>query len=387
MKTTSRSTQINQQQLSALCSRIMERFEEVQECLHIDLQRTNRMWVGKCPIHGGDKSNALNIYHTGETYIGNWKCRTNQCEKHFVGSPIGFIRGVLSHIKYEWTGPGDKTATFGETLDFISNCLNENYQDIDIDFAALEKSQFVKQVAMYNRGNKTTTGLSRTEARANLTIPAPYFLDRGFHPTILDKYDVGLCADPRDINHFNRAVVPLYDERHKIVVAHTSRSIFEKCERCSTWHNPKASCPREEDAYKFAKWKHSYGFKKEEYLYNYWSAKDHIKEHKVAILTESPGNIWRLEEAGLQCGLATLGAGFSEGQKYLLDHTGAMTIIIAMDNDAAGQNCAAEVDKICSNTYNIYNFVPTKNDLGDMTIQEIRDTISLLYLSCVKKWE
>jgi len=388
MKTISHSTQINQQQLNALSIKIMERFEEIQECLHINLQKTNRMWVGPCPIHGGDKGNALNIYHTGESYVGNWKCRTNQCEKSFIGSIIGFIRGTLSHLKYEWSGPGDKTATFQETLDFISRCLNEDYTNIDIDFAALEKSKFIREVALLNRGSrKITNGITRSQFRDSLLIPAKYFINRGFHQDILDKYDVGLCADPKDINHFNRIVVPIYDDKHNYIIADTSRSIYEKCDKCGTWHNPKIFCPREENTYKYAKWKHTYGFKKEEYFYNYWFAKEHIQQNKVAILTESPGNIWRLEEAGIPVGLATFGASFSDGQQHLLSSSGAMTIIIAMDNDDAGQKCAVEVDKACSNTYNIYNFVPTKNDLGDMSVQEIRDTILPLYLSCVKHWK
>jgi hypothetical protein len=222
--------------------------------------------------------------------------------------------------------------------------------------------------------------------RANLIIPAKYFIDRGFNADILDKYDVGFCNDPRDQYNFNRVVVPIYDEAHKFIVGNTSRSIYDKCLICGTWHSPKESCPLPDNAWKFPKWKHSYKFKKEEHLYNYWFAQQHIKNTRVAILTESPGNIWRLEEAGISVGLATLGADFSDGQKFLLNNTGAMSIIIIMDNDEAGLRCSKEIAQVCKNTYKIYTFVPPQNDIGDMTVEEVQNTILPLYQQCVKEW-
>ena len=385
MKMKSHSMQIEQAKLHALSQKIMEHFEQIQQCLNIRLNKTDRMYFGSCPIHGGDKSNALNIYREGDTNIGNWKCRTAQCEKHFVGSIIGFIRGCLSHNKYGWTGPGDQTVGFRDTLDFISACLDEDYNAIEIDFNAMEKAIFVANFKTI-KSRHIKEGETRKNIRKDLKIPATYYIERGYNSDILDKYDVGLCLNPQR-DTFQRITVPIYDDKHKFVIGTTSRSIYDKCNKCGTWHSPVVRCPRPEEGNKYAKWKHSLGFKKEEHLYNYWYALNNIVKTRVAILTESPGNVWRLEEAGIPVGLATYGASFSAGQKQLLNQAGAMTIIVAMDNDEAGQKCAKDLDFSCKSMYHIYNFVPTKNDLGDMTVDEIRQTLSPLYENCIKEWQ
>lgn len=362
----------------------MERFEEIMECLGIDLKKQGKMYVGPCPIHGGDKFNAINIYHTGDDYVGNWKCRTQQCEKHFVGSIIGFIRGVLSHNKYGWTCPEDKTVTFNETLQFISACLDENYDSIDVDFKELERNKFIKHwTTTYKPHIKTN--ITRSIIRQSLQIPSKYFINRGFNLDILDKYDVGLCINPREFT-YNRIVVPIYDEKHRYIIGNTSRSIFEKCQICESWHNPKDKCPQENEIFNYSKWKHSSDFRKEYNLYNYWFAKEHILKTKVAILTESPGNIWKLEECGIPVGLGTYGASFCCGQKQLLNQAGAMTIIVIGDNDKAGQQYNTDIISSCQQLYKIITYVP-KTDIGDMTPEEIYQNITPLYLKCINEWK
>jgi hypothetical protein len=380
---------VDQHRLKVLCEKIMERFDEIMTCLGIELKKQKNMYVGCCPVHGGDKYNALNIYHDGEDYVGNWKCRTQHCEKHFVGSAIGFIRGALSHTKYGWTGEGDQTVSFNETLQFIDNCLHENYASIEIDYTEIEKSQFVKLSSLCgcHKENYEYT-ISRQIIRNGLSIPAKYFIDRGYTAEVLDKYDVGLCENPADLL-YNRIVVPIYNDEYTGVVANTSRSIFEQCKTCNTWHSKKDHCPSQEDLYKCAKWKHSYKFKKENHLYNYWFAKEHIHNSKVAILTESPGNIWRLEEAGIHVGLGTFGANLSDEQMNLLNQSGAMTIIVIGDNDKAGEYYNTDISERCRNIYNVVIISPLHpaNDLGDMTIEQIKQHVLPIYTQCSKLYD
>lgn len=378
------STQTDQQKLSILSTMVMERFDEIMDCLQISLDKQNKMFVGQCPIHQGDRFNALNIYHTGDV-VGNWVCHTQHCEKTFVGSVIGFIRGILSRQK-GWTQPGDKIVSFKDTLLFISSCLNEDYNSIEVNTDSFDKLRFVQQVSLYkkNRQVKQQKNLTtRGTFRQDIVIPAEYFIQRGFSPEILNKYDIGLCTNPRT-DLYNRIVVPLYDDDYTYVIGTTSRSIYNKCESCGSWHNPKYSCPPDNELYKYSKWKHSYGFKKEENFYNYWFAKEHIKKTGVVILTESPGNIWRLEETGIHTGLATYGASLTDKQKCLLNQTGAMGIIIAMDNDEAGLKCMEQINQDCKKTHKIYKFIPLKNDIGDMTVEEISQTLLPLYNGCLK---
>jgi 5S rRNA maturation endonuclease (ribonuclease M5) len=52
-----------------------------------------------------------------------------------------------------------------------------------------------------------------------------------------------------------------------------------------------------------------------------------------------------------------------------------MTLILLTDNDEAGKKAAQQIKNKCQNTYRI--FVPqiSKNDVAEMTSQEINDEI------------
>ena len=107
------------------------------------------------------------------------------------------------------------------------------------------------------------------------------------------------------------------------------------------------------------------------YQINFWFAKKHIKNTGVAILVESPGNVWKLEENGIHNSVGVFGTNLSNQQKLLLDSSGAMSIFTIMDNDEAGQKAADSISKICNRTYNVYNIKITSNDIADMTSDQI----------------
>ena len=90
-----------------------------------------------------------------------------------------------------------------------------------------------------------------------------------------------------------------------------------------------------------------------------------------AILVESPGNVWKLEENGIHNSVGIFGTNLSNQQKLLLDSSGAMSIFTIMDNDEAGQKAADNISKICNRTYNVYNIKITSNDIADMTSDQI----------------
>ena len=120
----------------------------------------------------------------------------------------------------------------------------------------------------------------------------------------------------------------------------------------------------------------NYGiFKSQNHLYNFWFAKQHILESTIVVLVESPGNVWRLEEAGIHNSVALFGAHLTDRQKILLDGSGAMTIITIMDNDDAGKKAAQTISDKCKNTYNVVNINIEKNDIAEMSVEEINNTI------------
>ena len=148
-----------------------------------------------------------------------------------------------------------------------------------------------------------------------------------------------------------RAVVPVYDENGHYVIGCSGRTIYD-------WE---------------PKWRHSKDFPSDSSLYNYWFAKEFIKKTKRVILVESPGNVWRLEEAGVHNSVALYGGNLSTTKQLLLDKLGVCDIIVATDNDEAGREHAEKIISECSRFYNITTLkFDDKNDIADMTVDEIK---------------
>lgn len=373
MKKSSRS--IDQAKLKILCDLICDDIESVLEFLDIEYKHNGKMISMCCPIHGGDNPSAVNLYPEGDTYRGNWKCRTHGCEEHFKSSIIGFIRGILSNRKYDWEKPGDQFVSFQEAIDFITNFTKQDLKNISVSNADRNKQSFTSIVnyvsdIKVNQSKK----IDRNTVVKSLRIPAKYFISRSYNQETLCRYDVGLCDNPKK-EMYNRVVVPIYDNEYQYMIGCSGRSIFEKCEKCSAFHDPNNECPNKDNAWKFSKWKHSSDFKSQNCLYNFWFAKEHILNTGIAIIVESPGNVWRLEESGIHNSVAIFGASLSDRQKVLLDSSGAMSLVVLTDNDDAGRKAAQQIKEKCQNTYRVFIPTITKNDVGEMNNKEIQDEI------------
>jgi 5S rRNA maturation endonuclease (ribonuclease M5) len=366
----------NQAELKLICDNLCDNIETLFETFNLEARLNNKMYTMCCPIHGGDNPSAFNIYHMGDNYRGNWTCRTHGCEKTFKPSIIGFVRALLSIEKYDWhPGEDSKLCPFNEAVEFSLNLLNKNLKDFKVSKVLQEKNRFSQIVEKITNKNETLTkALRREYAIATLKIPAKYYLDRNYSEDILKKYDVGLCDRPgKEMS--GRVVVPIYDNTHQYVVGCSGRSIYSQCEQCSAYHDPNGSCPSESMRWVYSKWRHSKDLKSQNHLYNYWFAKEHIMKTSSAIIVESPGNVWRLEEAGIHNSVGIFGSSLSDRQKIILDGSGAMNIIILADNDDAGKKAAQQIKKKCEKTYNIYIAQITKTDIGEMSVEEIKSEI------------
>lgn len=356
-----KSPSYSQDKIKILSDMVCDNIESLLETLGIDDYKIlDNMIVMSCPIHGGDNASAFNLYYTGDSYRGNWKCRSHKCEDIFKSSVIGFIRGCLSRSECNWEKNGDLMVSFQDALDFASRFTNQDLKSIKVSTKQKEKHSFVNTVRYINSDNQTNKeqspeklGVPRDLVLKNLTIPSPYFLSRNFDKNILIKYDVGECyIEGKEM--FNRAVVPIYDINHKFMVGCSGRSLGQT----------------------LPKWKHSTGFKSENSLYNYWYAKQIIKDSGVVVLVESPGNVWKLEEAGIHNSVGLFGSSLADKQKMLLDISGAMTIITIMDNDEAGHKASEQITKKCHRTYNVKNIkIQNYNDIGEMPMEEIESQI------------
>jgi 5S rRNA maturation endonuclease (ribonuclease M5) len=367
------STLIDQDKMKILCDQLCDRIEDLCEHFNLEYKINSKFISMSCPIHGGDNIGAVNLYHVGDTYRGNWKCRTHNCEKVFMGSIIGFIRGILSHREKQWTKEGDDVCSFKEALTYATTFLNTSLKDIKVSHHSKDKNLFVSNSKIFsNPKTNHSNVINRNSVRKNLKIPSEYFISRGFSRDILNKYDVGDCVTVGKEMQ-NRAVVPIYDMDHQHMIGCSGRSIYDKCDSCSSYHD--GECPNKDNLWKFSKWKHSTGFKSQECLYNYWYAKDFIKDTGQVILVESPGNVWKLEENNIHNSVGLFGAHITDKQKTILDMSGAMEIIVIMDNDDAGEKARQQIHDKCHRIYNIKNIKVSKNDIAELSNEEIEKEI------------
>jgi 5S rRNA maturation endonuclease (ribonuclease M5) len=191
--------------------------------------------------------------------------------------------------------------------------------------------------------------------RSKLKIPSQYYINRGYLPEILDKYDVGLCDD-RSKPFYNRVVIPVYDDDYTCIVGYTARTILDRCNICGYYHLESEKCPQKIEQWRYAKWLKNKDFHKSEYLYNYWFAKDEIKKTGKVILLEGPGDVLKLVQAGIPNVVGLFGTALTDQQKFILDCSGATTILIIGDNDLAGEKSADEIVEKCKKLYKVQKF-------------------------------
>lgn len=368
------------QRILTLSNWAADHAEEILDHFNVDYSRIGKRLSGPCPIHGGDNRQAFNVYPDGYDVRGFWKCRTHHCEDYFKRTFVGCIRGLMSHKKYGWTCKKDKKVSFKEAVDWTCEFLNVKLAEIDIDHEELEKEKFIRTVNIINPAqDKPKNVITSQIVQSRLDIPSKYFLDRGFSADVLKTYDVGDCV--KQGKHMsNRAVVPVYDDEHRYCVGFTGRSILDRCEKCKYWHEPDKTCPDVNKPWELVsctKWRHSKGFRAENFLYNYWFAKDEIYNTKVVILVEGPGDVWRMREAGILNCVAIFGVDLTPAQQLILERSGAMSIIVMMDNDEnnAGQEASERIKKQLERTFKLYFPSFSFNDTGDLNTDAITQDV------------
>lgn len=362
---------LTQDQLYILNNDIVDNMELFVDKLHLDIKKYGKTYIGPCPVHGGDRESAVNLYISGDNYKGNWICNTRGCEREFVATAVGFIRGVLSHIHHNWEFKGDKTVSFQDTLQYCVSILNRDYTTFVVEEEEADKKQFLSLSKITSNVQIKHNTLTREDVmKTGLVIPSPYFIERGWSADVLTRYDVGTCLNPEK-PFYKRAVVPVYDASGITLAGCSGRSIYNECGKCRAYHNPSSACPPAEKRWLYSKWKHSKGFDGENTLYNFHSAKKCIEKSGIVVIVESPGNVWRIEESSICNSVATFGTSLSGGQKRLLDASGALSILVIGDNDAGGDTLIADVKKKCGEQYNILALKPPLGDVGEMSVEQI----------------
>lgn len=355
--------------LVTLSEMLVDKCDSLFEKLEIKLSQCSRMYIGCCPIHDGDNKTAFNFYSEGHTIRGNWCCRSNQCHKIFKPTILGFIRGVLSSRNGWSKGSHENIYPWASTIKWAYDFLGISPSSITVKSGDKENKLFLKTVDILNKKRINTTGYSREDIVKNLKIPATFFVERGFSPELLLKYDVGLCLKSAK-GFMGRAIVPVYDDDGKYMVAFSGRTVNPLCSKCNSYHLEKAKCPEASLAHLYSKWKHTPNINN--YLYNYWNAKKFIKQSKKIILVEGPCDVWKLEELGVRNSVAIFGTDITEQQQLILETSGAFDVIILTDSDHPGRMGAESIESKLKNSYNIKIPEYSKHDPGEFDKEDIK---------------
>ena len=363
----------DQAKLNALTDLTVQNIDKIYNYFDVEPSYKNDILIkSSCFIHGGDNTTALNLYHNADIRV-HYKCRTQQCENVFGSSLISLVRGGLSKTRYKWNIEGDKEASFNETIEFLLSIAKQDFGNIKSHNTTVDgdKLKFSSLINSLTIPESEKTGISIELYRSKVEIPATYYLQRGYSIEILDKYDVGTCTRPKK-SLYHRAVVPIYDPEGENILGFSGRSIHPECLQCKHYHDPDKKC------HFFPKWKHTKGFKKENCLYNYWYAKHYIATTGVIVLVESPGNVWRLEEADIHNSVAIFGTDLSTNQKKIIDASGAFSIVCLLDNDDAGKKGAKKIYEQCAKMYRLYFPKFEQNDIGDIDVDVVTNDIKPL---------
>lgn len=355
--------------LNKLNTLLLNRVDDLLKELRVDVITGRHYYQGRCPLHAGADNPVAFAVNLDK---GQWRCYTKSCNDTFKSTLIGLIRGKLSRDNYGWGAEGDSIVSFSDTLRWTKHFLNiENYNNLDLIIKSAPKVEIAA-----NRFNPLL-GYPRDKVRARLKLPCQYFVKRGFDPRILDMYDVGTCLDPMQL-FYCRTCLPCYDESNERLVGITGRSIFTKCIKCNYYHNTINSCPSTPKEFSRAqRWKHSVGFDRANYLYNLWKEFDYIQERRRVIMVESPGNCLKLISAGVRNVVGIFGTTLTNSQAGLLHRGRVKSIILALDNDAAGNAAMIKIKNQYSNDFNIkvVTLTPPNKDVADFDDKSVRDRI------------
>ncbi len=340
---------MNKQEIKILKEHASSRILELLDTLEMTYFSNNFEIRSVCPIHHGDNC----VAWSWSFYHSSWKCWTRSCHYEWGTDVIGLVKGV-------------KQCSFKEAIDFLSKFVRK-----PISASTGELSG--RAPALILNEKSVTKKIPLCEVISRMKLDDQYYVNRGLSLETIQRYNIGICNN-RQKKFYKRAVIPVLHEDGHHVVGFTARSIFEQCDKCKGYHDPDYQyCPRKPQT--FSKWKHSVGFARNDFLYNYWFSKHHIRKLKTAILVEGPGDCFALEQAGIHNSVGLFGLSISSKQKSLLQKVNAVHVILCMDNDDAGRKASAVLTDKLSHYFKVSTTLLCAKDIGEMEPKAIRSSL------------
>ncbi len=302
---------------------------KVLSALQIEFSENYNYYNSSCPIHLGDNNKAWSFH--GER--GVWKCFTHNCDRQWGSDIYGLVRGV-------------KECSFFEAVKWLEKLFEG--RSLEISQEELNNRKFL---AEQKREREKRIYPEESVKKLNYHN---YLESRGYPRSLIESYHIGMSANKyKEMS--NRVIFPIRDIDGNII-GFSGRTVTKDFKERG-----------------IPKWYHSRGLDKSSTLFNIDRAKGFITETKTAIIVEGPLDVLRLEQAGIHNGVALMGITMSNRQLGLLIESGATHLIIALDNDRAGQSGSKTIAETAKLFFSIsYAILPHGKDIGDLNVAEVK---------------
>ena len=319
---------------------LFDNLELLLDSLKIEYEMIGDNVYSTCPVHE-DSDNARAFSLSIDKQM--WRCWTRDCQQEYGNDIFGLVKGVLSQRE-------GREINFGEALRWVCKILN-----IDNKLVSVEKEEepddFVKLVHVFSQAPEFIQRPTKTCYQ--LQNPSDYFIGRGFSEGTLLHFGIGDCLD-KTSSMYQRAVIPIHDDKGDNIVAHIGRSIKE---------------------YRIPKFLFTKGFDKRHYLYNYHRAIDKASEKSCLFLTEGQGDVWKLFEAGVENSVSIFGKTLSLQQQDKIQSSKITNLIVLTDNDQAGRESKVVLQRQLGRMFKLTFPKWSRKDVGDMDVDQVKQMI------------
>lgn len=321
---------------------IANNIEAILDELGIDYTERNGQYRLPCPVHGGKGKNC-SIYVT-DKFEPNWRCWSYNCHSE-NSSLMNFIMLTLNK-------------NFKETKEWLKKFgVNGNYKKID--------KTFTKTINIILQQRKKSQFKIPIQEVKKYKDSVDFYINRGFNKKTLKKFGVKYCQERKNfLNGY--IIVPVLNDDGKSIAGFIGRSPNPKCLICEKYHKPNDPCSKNG-----AKWKNTYGFNNNSFLYNLWNAKKFIEKTNEVILVEGSSDVWRFYEAGIYNVLGMFGTSLSVDQKIILESLPLIKIKLFLDPDKAGVQATKILEKSLSRFYTV-EVINYKKQPSECSAQELR---------------
>lgn len=306
----------------------------VLSALNVDFVDKGKYLIGTCPspFHPGDANNKTAF--SWSTVLNKWGCWTHFCHRETSTNIFGLIMAV-------------QELNFGASLYWLRELKNS--PDLHTQKTVV-RSKATSQLFINSKIN---------ECKLSLLYDDFYFQERGITKEVLVKHKVGYWQKNGSFMD-KRAIVPIFDEDSNLI-GFSGRDVTGLSDK--KWVHGKDFVSYSEET-----------LHKSNIVYNFDNVIKLNPLPKEIFIVEGPMDCWKLEMAGINNVVATLGLGLNLTQVNKLVNAGIEKMTICYDNDEhnAGLLAAQTIENSFSEFFQIEIKIPkTAKDYGEMNIEEI----------------